>query len=454
LKDPERTKDPKGGVLSLSLNSKIVRQKIQVFVLLGTMKMATLSLILNEKRQLALKPSNFINLNEEPISMKTSPNGELVLTSMMDNSLHIRYADSLKMYLKIYGHSLPITDFACSSDEYILATISSDKSLRIWDKDFGNCRRIINKCHDVCPLQINIIKDTHYALTTGRDHFVKFWDLDTFEVVMRFECLGQGALFSLGVSSIGHFFVTGSIGKSMRKFRQTREQVLAKDTQQEIQDETGVLEEFQERDRKQKYFSQDAGVMGGNRATRLKKFDILKGAEELMDLLETIDKECLPEFTEFENSVLDKVKTNTSSKPKMFLGKREMLEQDLPEYPRKDTVAMMNPALYVLGQLAKLKRDSLTQLLRFLHFRHIKSILNFVRWGLDNGVHQELCLCVLRVFGESLHSQVFLHAETRRNIEMICSKAGHLLKQQRELAMTNRAALQLMLKELSFLKEN
>ena len=68
----------------------------------------------------------------------------------------------------------------------MLATVSQDKSIRIWDLDFGNCRRIINKAHDVGIFKITILNDTHYAITSGKDNFVKYWDLDTFELVMRF----------------------------------------------------------------------------------------------------------------------------------------------------------------------------------------------------------------------------------------------------------------------------
>ena len=291
------------------------------------MKIVRLSLVLNNERKLNLKPTNFFPLKEEPVGMKTSANGEYLLVSMMDNSLHLLYCDTLKLHLKIYGHSLPITDFDCSTDEYILATVSSDKSLRIWDKDFGNCRRIINKCHDICPLQIRLLRDTHYALTSGKDHFVKFWDLDSFELVMRFECLGGGSINTLSISSIGHFFFTGSIGKSLRKFSQTREQVLAKDTNQNIQDEEGVLEVLEEDDRKQEYYNQKTSDNQKNRATRLKKFEILKGAEELMDLLEAIDKECKSDFNQFETSVLDKVKQTNNSTwiERPLLGKRGII---------------------------------------------------------------------------------------------------------------------------------
>lgn len=308
----------------MSLNTKIVRQKIQIFALLGTMQICTVSLVLDENRKLALQGSNFFALNDEPIHMKTTPNGDFLLVSMMDNSLHIRHQDTLKLHLKIYGHSLPITDFDCSTDEYVLATISSDKSLRVWDKDFGNCRRIINKCHDVVPSQVKLVRDTHYALTIGKDHFVKFWDLDSFELVMRFECLGGGSLSALALSSIGHFFIVGSVGRSLRKFTQTREQVLAKDTHREIQDERAVLDELQDRHRKQRYFAQETTPAHQNRATRLKTFEVLKGAEELMDLLEAIDNECKSDFTQFENSVLDKVRTTGKSPgtDQPLLGKR------------------------------------------------------------------------------------------------------------------------------------
>lgn len=31
------------------------------------------------------------------------------------------------------------------------------------------------------------MKNTHYAISSGKDNFVKFWDLDSFELIMRFE---------------------------------------------------------------------------------------------------------------------------------------------------------------------------------------------------------------------------------------------------------------------------
>jgi len=90
--------------------------------------------------------------------------------------------------------------------------------MRIWDTDFGNCRKILNKVHDDGVYKITIMKDTHYALTSGKDNYVKFWDLDSFEMVMRFECEMGKQIRALAFSSIGDFFVCAGVNKTIRLF--------------------------------------------------------------------------------------------------------------------------------------------------------------------------------------------------------------------------------------------
>ena len=87
-----------------------------------------------------------------PIKLMYSPDQKHILISFYDNSLSLFHSQNksnkLKEYISLYGHSLPITDFDVSSDSYIVATVSNDKSLRIWDRDFGNCRKIIGRAHE------------------------------------------------------------------------------------------------------------------------------------------------------------------------------------------------------------------------------------------------------------------------------------------------------------------
>ncbi len=103
--------------------------------------------------------------------------------SYNDNTVRMHFSDTLKERLSFYGHALPVTDFDISSDDYVVATVSSDKSLRIWDSEFGNCRKIITRAHGNAIHCIAIVKNTHYALTGGNLPSINFWDLDTFELI-------------------------------------------------------------------------------------------------------------------------------------------------------------------------------------------------------------------------------------------------------------------------------
>lgn len=51
------------------------------------------------------------------------------------------FADSLKFFLSLYGHKLPVLCMDISSDAALLASCSADKNLKIWGLDFGDCHR-------------------------------------------------------------------------------------------------------------------------------------------------------------------------------------------------------------------------------------------------------------------------------------------------------------------------
>lgn len=51
--------------------------------------------------------------------------------------------DSLKFYLSLYGHKLPVMCIDISSDGELIVTGSQDKNLKIWGLDFGDCHKSI-----------------------------------------------------------------------------------------------------------------------------------------------------------------------------------------------------------------------------------------------------------------------------------------------------------------------
>jgi U3 small nucleolar RNA-associated protein 12 len=65
------------------------------------------------------------------------------IVCLQNSQVVINYADTNKMFLKLYGHKLPILSFDVSSDDAILATGSIDKDIRLWDMDFGHSIKAI-----------------------------------------------------------------------------------------------------------------------------------------------------------------------------------------------------------------------------------------------------------------------------------------------------------------------
>jgi U3 small nucleolar RNA-associated protein 12 len=51
------------------------------------------------------------------------------------------FTDSLKFFISLYGHKLPVLSMDISSDGALLASGSADKNIKIWGMDFGDCRK-------------------------------------------------------------------------------------------------------------------------------------------------------------------------------------------------------------------------------------------------------------------------------------------------------------------------
>lgn len=61
--------------------------------------------------------------------------------ALLDSTVKIFHDDSLKFFLSLYGHKLPVMSMDISDDGTLLATGSADKTVKIWGLDFGDCHR-------------------------------------------------------------------------------------------------------------------------------------------------------------------------------------------------------------------------------------------------------------------------------------------------------------------------
>jgi len=73
------------------------------------------------------------------VTLSTDPCDKAVKDVVVAAQVH--FMDSLKFFLSLYGHKLPVLSMDISSDSSLLISGSADKNIKIWGLDFGDCHR-------------------------------------------------------------------------------------------------------------------------------------------------------------------------------------------------------------------------------------------------------------------------------------------------------------------------
>ena len=106
------------------------------------------------RRELGIAHVKTLQMAEDVLSVKVTPDGKLLSVSLLDNTLKVFFVDSLKFFLSLYGHRLPALCHDVSSDSQLLASGGADKNIRIWGLDFGDCHRSVFAHEDSCHVDI------------------------------------------------------------------------------------------------------------------------------------------------------------------------------------------------------------------------------------------------------------------------------------------------------------
>jgi U3 small nucleolar RNA-associated protein 12 len=141
----------------------------------------------------------------------------------LDATIKIFYHDTLKFFLSLYGHKLPVLSFDISSDNTLLASVSADKTIKLWGLDFGDCHKSMIG-HEDSIMQCQFVWGTHYLFTVSKDRTVKYWDCDTYEQIVKLSG-HHGEVWALAVGKYGNLVVSGSHDRSIRVWQKTDEQL-------------------------------------------------------------------------------------------------------------------------------------------------------------------------------------------------------------------------------------
>jgi U3 small nucleolar RNA-associated protein 12 len=104
--------------------------------------------------------------------------------ALLDSTISVVYADSKKFMFSLYAHKLPVTCIDISSDSTLLASVSQDKTVKLWGLDYGDCHKSII-AHEKSILACHFVKETHFFWTAGRDGVLKYWDGDRYLNILK-----------------------------------------------------------------------------------------------------------------------------------------------------------------------------------------------------------------------------------------------------------------------------
>ncbi|KAH9943346.1 WD-repeat-containing protein [Epithele typhae] len=200
-----------------------------------------------------------LKMTDDVLSVRYSPNGKLLAVALLDSTVKVFYQDTLKFFLSLYGHKLPVLSMDISGDSKLIVTCSADKNVKIWGLDFGDCHKSLF-AHDESVMQVAFerndtrdlenTKPSHYFWTVGKDKMVKYWDGDRFENIQKLEG-HHSEVWALAVSHHGKFVVTGSHDKSIRVWEKLDEPLfLEEERERELEAlyETGIADSLNRED--------------------------------------------------------------------------------------------------------------------------------------------------------------------------------------------------------------
>lgn len=174
--------------------------------------------------RISLYHTRTLKLTDDVLAVKVSPDGKLLAVSLLDLTVKIFYTDSLKFFISLYGHKLPVICLDISFDSKLIITGSSDKSIKIWGLDFGDCHKSI-LAHQDSVMCVQFVWGTYFFFSTGKDGVLTYWDAEKFERLSKLQG-HQGSIWALCVGKYGNLVVTASHDKSIRVWEKTDEQVL------------------------------------------------------------------------------------------------------------------------------------------------------------------------------------------------------------------------------------
>lgn len=377
----------------------------------------------SQGKRLSMSHVQTLKMTEEVLGIKYSPDGRLLAVSLLDSTVKVFFADTLKFFLSLYGHKFPVLCMDISMDSTLIVTGSADKNIKIWGLDFGDCHKSIF-AHDDSITGIQFVAKTHYFFSVSKDKTLKYWDGDKFENIMTLK--GHHLeIWSMAVSPSGEYVATSSHDKSIRLWQRTEELlVISEEREQEREElnEASLVERSQQ------------SIPGENseevaRAGK-KTIETIKAAERIMEAIEI----CKEEFAKF------------SKDPKA------------EPHPILKAFDNVSPERYVLDVIRKVKPSELDESLLVLPFIYVQDLLRLINVWMSRKWEVELSSKCLTFLLKIHHNQITTNQVLMPVIQSLNENALQAVQEVKDQVGFNQAGLrflqqQLEMKNVSFFED-
>lgn len=347
-----------------------------------------------------------LELNEDVLCVRISPDSRFLAVSLLNNNVQVVFLDSLKLFLTLYGHKLPVLSIDISDDSKLIITSSADKNIKIWGLDFGDCHKSIFG-HQDSIMNVKFIPDSHNFFSSGKDGLIKYWDGDKFECIQKLPA-HQSEVWCLAISSDGRFMISTSHDHSIRLWLATDDQVFLEEEREKEMDELyeNTLLESLEEDPTHNNNEEDDEKEDGEEVSKVTKqtMETLKAGEKLMEALD-IGTEDVLATEDYELHL------------KNFQAKRIAAPPVKPT-PNPILLALgINGQEHVLNTVTKIRPAQLDDALLVLPFSYSLKLLKFIEiWtnkqNVTNNVVNISLICKILFFVIRSNAKEFIHQKS------------------------------------------
>lgn len=373
--------------------------------------------------RLKLVHTKTLKVPDDILSLRFSPDARLLAVALLDNTVKVFFTDTLKLFLNLYGHKLPVLNMDISYDSKLIVTCSADKTVRLWGLDFGDCHKSFLAHEDsimgVAFVPTNKEGNGHNFFSASKDRVIKYWDGDKFEHVQKLHG-HHGEIWALAISHSGEFIVSASHDKSIRTWIQT--------------DEPLFLEEEREKELEEMYdntltasLDEEEGVEGEKpEATEAGKqtTETLMGGEKIIEALDLGIEDL---------EVMRDWRATKSTNPKAAPPSR---------HPMYTALGDITAEQHVLTTVQKIPAAALQDALLVLPFSKVPPFFTFLNIWANREWNVPLTCRILFFMLRTHHRQIIASKTMKPMLDGIRSSLRRVLARQKDEMGFNLSALQ------------